>query len=218
MSEREAGQGEKDQKDEKDPAPASKWWHKAGFVTLLTGFIGALVPLTTGVQTYVQKEKEIQLEREKHQQSVRLHYLDILTGSSLKDVEMFLSFISDTDDSPDLRKWAQAQLGTVRGRIESLENDLTAAQKRADDAEKETQAAKATADQKLKAAQAQANASKAQKEQAEQAAQAAQAALAEAQKRAEARRADVLDRSDHLRGRRSRPAAAPATTASASAE
>lgn len=179
-----------------------KWWHRPGFVTLLTALVGVMVPLSAGVQAYVQKEREIQLEREKHKQSIRLHYLDILVSSSLKDVEMFLTFIAQTDDSPDLKGWAQAQLGSVRGRIAGLESDLATAEKRAAEAEKDLEAAKASAQQKLREAQADASASRAQKEKAEEEARRAEAALGDAQRKVENRRAEAMDRRDALGRRR----------------
>jgi len=185
------------------PGKAEPWWRRAGFVTLLTALVGAMVPLSAGVQAYVQKEREIQLEREKQQQSIRLHYLDVLMSTSLKDTEMFLSFIASTDDNPDLKQWAQAQLTSVRGRITALEGEAAASDKRAADAEKELEAAKASAQQKVREAQADANASRALKEKAEDDARKAQAALADAQHKAESRRAEALDRKDALGRRRS---------------
>jgi hypothetical protein len=185
-----------------DAGKSDPWWHRAGLVTVLTAIVGAMVPLTAGVQAYVQNNRQIQLEREKHQQDIRLHYLDILVSSSLKDVEMFLTFIAQTDDSQDLKQWAQAQLGSVRGRIAGLESDLAASEKRAADAEKDLDTAKASAQQKLREAQADASASRAQKEKAEDAARKAQAALADAQRKVETRRAETMDRKDALGRRR----------------
>jgi hypothetical protein len=188
--------------DSEAESQQTHWWHRAGFVTLLTAFIGVMVPLTAGVQAYVQKERELQLEREKYQQSIRLHYLDILVSSSLKDVEMFLTFISQTESSPELKQWAAVQLGSVRGRLAGLESDLAAAQKRADDAQKELEAAKRSTEEKVREAQAQATASKAQKEKAQDDARKAQTALADAQRKVEARHAEALDRKDALVRRR----------------
>ena len=169
------------------------WWHNAALVTVMTAMLGAMVPLAAGVQAYVQKERELALEREKHRQDIRLHYLDTLVSASLKDVEMFLSFISETDDNPDLKQWAHAQLGAVRGRISKLEIDLAAAEKRATEAQNDLAAAQRSADAKVREAQAQANASLAQKEKAQSAARDAQAALAEAQRRAATRRTEAQD-------------------------
>ena len=180
-------------------------------VTLLTALVGAMVPLAAGVQAYVQKQREIALEQEKEKQSIRLHYLDILVGSSLKDTEMFLSFISETEDSAELKQWAVSQLKNVQGRIASLDAERAAADKRVADAEKQVEVAQASAAEKVRAAQADANASRQRKEAAEAEARKAQAALADAQKQADARRAEALARRDALGSRRLANRAALAT-------
>jgi hypothetical protein len=185
-----------------DEGREQHWWHKPGMVTLLTALVGAMVPLAAGVQAYVQKQREIALEQEKNKQNIRLHYLDILVGSSLKDTEMFLSFISETEENPDLKQWAVSQLKNVEGRITALDADRAAADKRAADAEKQLDVAKASAAEKVRAAQADANASRQKKEAAEAEARKAQAALADAQRQADTRRAEALARRDALGSRR----------------
>jgi hypothetical protein len=195
-------------------ATATMWWHRPAFIAVLTTLVGAMVPVAAGVQGYIQKDREIELEREKHKQSIRLHYLDVLVDSSLKDVELFLSFVSETDDSPELKRWAVAQLGTIRRRIEDLEKDRVAADKRATDAEREL--ALAREDQKkieerLKQVQAQARSASAseaslkQKAQLEEASRLAQTAIAQAQRAAVTRRAEVTDKEAALSTRRRPP-------------
>jgi len=81
------------------PIPALPWWKSGATITTLTAIVVASVPVTTAVQGWVQKNRELALEDRKQTENIRTSYLERLKvpGEHLRTLRFV---IATTNDSP----------------------------------------------------------------------------------------------------------------------
>jgi hypothetical protein len=130
------------------PLPKPPWWRNGATITSLTAIIAAVVPATTGVQGWVQKNREIELEAFKFSKAndlevkkqtnatklqetrqaedIRTAYLERLKapGEHLRT----LRFILATTNDVQLRSWATNERKVVEEELGKLDAQLKHAQ------------------------------------------------------------------------------------------
>jgi hypothetical protein len=98
----------------------SRPWWRSWNVTAITALVAAVIPVTTGVQAYFQKEKELALDLQKHQalltlekekqtEQIRAGYLD--RAADPRSRRLVLRWIIATQ--PSLQDWARKELEIV---------------------------------------------------------------------------------------------------------
>jgi hypothetical protein len=110
------------------------WWRKSSSVATIAAIIAAILPVTTAVQGWVQKDREIALEQskftqnialERERQSEQLHtaYLERLKtpGEHLRTLRFIIATKPDDDK---LMRWAQAEKAEVEAHLSALEKEL----------------------------------------------------------------------------------------------
>jgi hypothetical protein len=109
---------------------ARPWWKSGTTITTLTAILAAVVPLTTAVQGWVQKSRELALEeakqanaiamqREKQTEDIRTGYLE--RTKDPQDRIRVLHFVLATSADPRLREWARNELPPVQDDIAKFE-------------------------------------------------------------------------------------------------
>jgi hypothetical protein len=132
------------------------WWRSRATITTLTTILAAVVPLTTAVHGWAQKDRELALEelkfktanslelqkqtnaiamqRERQTEEIRTSYLERLKapGEHLRT----LRFILATTDDKTLRNWAIEEKNVVEGDLRKLEEEISRAGGRAEETNK----------------------------------------------------------------------------------
>jgi len=116
------------------PIPALPWWKSGATITTLTAIVVASVPVTTAVQGWVQKNRELALEDRKQTENIRTSYLERLKvpGEHLRTLRFV---IATTNDSP-LRAWAEQEKKVVEGELRGLDDEIKRAEEAVDRANK----------------------------------------------------------------------------------
>ena len=114
--------------------PALPWWKSGATITTLTAIVVASVPVTTAVQGWVQKNRELALEDRKQTENIRTSYLERLKvpGEHLRTLRFV---IATTNDSP-LRAWAEQEKKVVEGELRGLDDEIKRAEEAVDRANK----------------------------------------------------------------------------------
>lgn len=100
------------------PKPWWQSWSLAGATTA----IAAMVPITTGVQTWVQKDKEIRLEGIKQSEAIKAAYLD--RAKDPAERRRTLRLLIATAPEPGLKIWAQRELEETNVEIEKVTAEI----------------------------------------------------------------------------------------------
>jgi hypothetical protein len=134
------------------------WWTRASVVTTLTAIVAAIVPVTTGVNGCLQKQRELDLEMIKQTDQIRGGYLD-RTKDPIER-ERTLAFLIETTSDDRLLAWATKEKGRIevdaneqRKELEATKAESAQRAKALNDAEQRSRDLEATAS----AAQAQAS-------------------------------------------------------------
>lgn len=103
------------------------WWRKASLVTLVTGIIAAVVPITAAVEQHYKTKREFLLQQAKQDNDIRIAYLDRyqLPGHRLRT----LRFLAATSSDEKLVVWARAELPLVQSEIDDIDKRLAAREK-----------------------------------------------------------------------------------------
>ncbi len=124
-------------------ALAAPWWRSARTVAALTAFVAAIVPVTTAVHGYYQKERELALEEAKQAEQVRTSYLEkVKDGNAMFRT---LRFIEATSPDKAMRSWAAAEVKNLEDELTKWSEDATKQSKIVEGLER-AQAARAAKD------------------------------------------------------------------------
>lgn len=179
------------------------WW-KTGLVVAL---IGAAIPVATLVQGWMQKNRELAIQRDEQLQELRLAYMGAMVEGGVDRVEMLADFIADTEPDEAIKAWAERQKRKSQATVKGLEERIAGEQERAAAAAKEHERSEQRArraEEKARRLAEQASAGQAEKARAETAAaeaNAAAAAAAKAENDAAAQAAEVDRTREKLNGR-----------------
>jgi hypothetical protein len=109
------------------------WWRRAPIVTALTTIVAAIVPTTTAVQGFIEKQKQLDLETAKESDAIRSAYLDRLKDP---DARFFtLRFVMATSDDPKMREWAKTELEHLSKQLDKWADDIARQEKITQDLE-----------------------------------------------------------------------------------
>ena len=112
------------------PIPALPWWKSGATIATLTAIVAASVPVTTAVQGWVQKNRELALEDRKQTENIRTSYLQRLEvpGEHLRT----LRFVIATTNDSTLRAWAEQEKKVVEGELRGLDDEIKRAEEAVD--------------------------------------------------------------------------------------
>lgn len=105
------------------PSPQTGWRGRLSLAGL-SALIAASLPIATFVHGWIQKDKELALEREKQVENVRTAYLDRLKDGDSR--ERVLRLIIATAEDPRMRVWAEEELKRVEAAQKALEEEIRA--------------------------------------------------------------------------------------------
>jgi hypothetical protein len=124
-------------------SPARPWWKSSATITTLTAIVAAVVPLTTAVRGWVQKNRELALEsqkqanaiamqRERQVEDIRTSYLDRLKtpGEHLRTLRFVIATTNDTR----LRDWAVNEKKETEDELRKLDQEIRQAEEAAEKA------------------------------------------------------------------------------------
>jgi len=108
------------------PIPALPWWKSGATIATLTAIVAAIVPVTTAVQGWAQKNRELALEDRKQTENIRTFYLERLKvpGEHLRT----LRFVIATTNDSTLRAWAEQEKKVVEGELRGLDDEIKRAE------------------------------------------------------------------------------------------
>jgi hypothetical protein len=108
-------------------ALTAPWWRKASLITLVTGIIASVVPVTAAVEQHYKTKREFLLEQAKQDNDIRIAYLDRyqLPGHRLRT----LRFLAATSSDEKLVAWARTELPLVQSEIDDIDKRLAAREK-----------------------------------------------------------------------------------------
>ncbi|WP_158619961.1 hypothetical protein [Corallococcus sicarius] len=92
------------------------WWRSGRTVTAIIGMLAAIVPVTSGIQGLIQKEREAATTRDIQQLEARERYLNTV----LKDphnAAVVLRFIIATSDDSRVARWADIEKDAIESRL-----------------------------------------------------------------------------------------------------
>jgi hypothetical protein len=124
---------------DKPPSTGSKWEHK-GMIALLGAMVSLIPPVTAGVQAYITKEKEIELQRQKEAQTLALGFLDRATDYSKNPPyrkHMLEFLLASTDEGSSFRRWAEKVLPDIDTEIRAYQEQERATAKEKEKLQKE---------------------------------------------------------------------------------
>jgi hypothetical protein len=106
------------------------WWKSKVVVTLLGTLAAAVAPVTVGVQSYIQKQKELAIAERDQEFKIRLAYLDLAIDPARTpaDRAIVLRFLKEATHDDALSGWAGNELGLVNQELDRLKQDLAKAQ------------------------------------------------------------------------------------------
>jgi len=113
------------------------WWKKG----LWAALIGAVIPVATFVQGWMQKNRELALQEQQQIQQFRAQYMSVLAETGIEGMEVLADFIADTERDPTIREWAIKQREKARSKVADLEKRLEAERLAAEAAKVAAQAA-----------------------------------------------------------------------------
>jgi CheY-like chemotaxis protein len=93
-----------------DTAP---WWRNGRTITALAALFAAVVPITTVLEAYVEKERSGALEVLKYAEAARETYLDRISKTTNAERLAVLRFVLATSSDPKLLEWARAEKALV---------------------------------------------------------------------------------------------------------
>jgi septal ring factor EnvC (AmiA/AmiB activator) len=155
------------------------WWKSGLFAALLS----AAIPGATFVQGWLQKGRELELQKQQQLQELRMGYMQVMVEAGVEGMELLADFIADTEDDPAMKEWAAKQRKKARATADALRARLGEETTRALEAERrlaEAAEKAATAEERAEQLAARAAADREAREQAEAAAAAARQARAAA--------------------------------------
>lgn len=156
-----------------------EWWRSGFFAALLS----AAIPGATFVQGWLQKSRELELQKQQQLQELRMGYMDVMVEAGVEGMAMLADFIASTERDPAIRAWAVSQRDKARSEAEALRARVTEETAKALEAEREmreAQDAAARAEALAKQLAERAAADREARAQAEKAAAEARKARAEA--------------------------------------
>ncbi|HLL82297.1 MAG TPA: hypothetical protein VK420_06585 [Longimicrobium sp.] len=125
------------QSPQAEAAPGSRkrrtaypWWKSKVVVTLLGTLAAAVAPVTVGVQSYIQKQKELAIAEREQEFKIRLAYLDLAIDPARTpaDRAIVLRFLKEATHDDALSGWAGNELGLVNQELDRLKQELAKAQ------------------------------------------------------------------------------------------
>jgi septal ring factor EnvC (AmiA/AmiB activator) len=175
------------------------WWKRG----LLVALIGAAIPVATLMQGWMQKNRELAIQRDEQLQELRLAYMGAMVEGGVDRVEMLADFIADTEPDAAISAWAVRQRSKSQATVKELKDRLAEEQKSAAVAAKEHERSEQRARKAEETARrlaAQASVAPAEKARAETAAVEANAAAAKTESEAVAQEAEVVRTREKLNG------------------
>ena len=85
------------------------WWRNGKTITALAALFAAIVPITTVLEGFVEKQRSGTLEALKYAEAAREAYLDRISKTSNAERLAVLRFVLATSADPKLLEWAQAE-------------------------------------------------------------------------------------------------------------
>jgi hypothetical protein len=92
---------------------AAPWWRNGRTITALAALFAAVVPITTVLEGYVDKQRSGALEALKYAEAARESYLDRISKTTNAERLAVLRFVLATSADPKLLEWAQAEKALV---------------------------------------------------------------------------------------------------------
>jgi hypothetical protein len=131
---------------------AAPWWRNATTVTTLGAIVAAIVPITTGVQTWIQEERKLalqaqqdhakltlqreqdsaklRLEQQAQEQELRDRYLSNLIGNP-RSAAVVLRFVAATSQDASMKAWAKEETDNALKQVNLIEKCFNDAYPRA---------------------------------------------------------------------------------------
>ena len=87
------------------------WWKNGRIITVLGSLLAAVMPVTTFVGGYMNRQTELELNAQQQRHQIRMDYLDRALNPNLAEAERekVFSLLAVVTDQPDLQKWAIQQ-------------------------------------------------------------------------------------------------------------
>lgn len=107
------------------------WWRDAKTVTILGGFLAAVIPLMTAIDGWLKNVRDAQHAVIEQQDKIRQTYLDRVLKPGITEIEQQRIFrlLSRLKSDPELQAWAQAEFETASRKVDDLEHEKTALEK-----------------------------------------------------------------------------------------
>jgi CheY-like chemotaxis protein len=124
--------------------PAAPWWRNGRTITALAALFAAVVPITTVLEGYVDKQRSGALEALKYAEAARESYLDRISKTTNAERLAVLRFVLATSSDPKLLEWAQTEKALVDADVKT-EKEIADAEAKAKAQTAQLQAALTTA-------------------------------------------------------------------------
>jgi hypothetical protein len=120
------------------------WWRNGKTITALAALFAAIIPITTVLEGYVEKQRSGALEALKYSEAAREAYLDRISKTTNAERLAVLRFVLATSSDPKLLEWAQAEKALVEADVKT-EKEIADAEAKAKAQTPQLQAALDTA-------------------------------------------------------------------------
>lgn len=135
----------KDLSSEKSP-----WWRSGVTVALL----GSAIPVASFIQGWWQKEKELELQRQRQFSDLRVSYANLMLEGGVERVGLLADFIAQTESDKEIKAWAANQSRVAKAQSAELQKELALQQQKVVETEQRLVAALAKAEELRKQAEA----------------------------------------------------------------
>ncbi len=116
--------------------------------TVFATILGSFISCATGIQGYLQKQRELELQTKQQEQQLRLAYMDLLVEGGLDRLALVAEFASQTEEHPRIRRSmtllsekARDAATKEKERLEELERQLADAEQARAEAEEKVERA-----------------------------------------------------------------------------
>lgn len=123
---------------------ATPWWRNGRSITAIAALFAAVIPITTVLEGYVEKQRSGALEALKYAEAARESYLDRISKTTNAERSAVLRFVLATSSDPKLLEWAHAEKALVDADVKT-EMEIAEAEAKAKAQTAQLQAALSTA-------------------------------------------------------------------------
>lgn len=123
---------------------AMPWWRNGRSITAIAALFAAVIPITTVLEGYVEKQRSGALEALKYAEAARESYLDRISKTTNAERSAVLRFVLATSADPKLLEWAHAEKALVDADVKT-EMEIAEAEAKAKAQTAQLQAALSTA-------------------------------------------------------------------------